>query len=206
MDPPPPPGPPLPVGPPGMEPPPPPGPPPPVGPPGIAPPPPSAPPPPVGPPGTAPPPPGAVVVAGAGVVIVVVADVVSDVVLVVVLSPSSPPPHPTASTIAAAPPNTANVVRSCLFTVPPFPTDAVGLPTPAGSKRRAGDLIEGDADRDRVALHRTHRESGRRLSQTATAPETAGAGAYIVIGFESGCAGAPLVVHPHSHVRVGGDV
>jgi hypothetical protein len=114
----PPPGPPLPVGPPGMAPLPPPGPPPPVGPPGMAPPPPPGPPLPVRPPGTEPPPevsPGADEV-DAGVVLV--AELVVGVVVVVLLLVEPPlllPPQPTASTSIAAPPMNAIVALGSDF-------------------------------------------------------------------------------------------
>src|ERR1700712_2656528 len=104
-----------------MLPPPPPGPPLPVGPPRMPPPPPLASPPPVGPPGTVPPPPGAEVGDPLGPVIagaLVVADVVL-VVLDVLLDPaSSAAPQPTANTIAAAPPNRANPVLARVFIAP----------------------------------------------------------------------------------------
>jgi hypothetical protein len=73
---------------------------------------------------------GAIVGVVGVVIVVVVVEVVSVVLLVLVDSPLSPPPQPTANTIAAAPPNMAAAVRSCLFTVPPFPSDRGGTTHP----------------------------------------------------------------------------
>jgi hypothetical protein len=98
MEPPPPPGPPLPVGPPGMEPPPPPGPPPPVGPPGMEPPPPS------GPPVTVPSP-GAVDVVGVDVGVVINETDVVVVLLAGSLELLAPQPAP--NTTIAEPPTIA---------------------------------------------------------------------------------------------------
>jgi hypothetical protein len=124
-----------------MEPPPPPGPPLPVGPPGIEPPPPPGPPLPVGPPGTEPPPevsPGTDDV-GAGAVLVVELVVVVVVVLLLVEPP--PPPHPTASASIATPPSSAIITLDSDFIS--YPLSACRATDTPGAGARNSRTVRG---------------------------------------------------------------
>ncbi|MDT5055672.1 MAG: hypothetical protein QOF66_4038 [Mycobacterium sp.] len=145
-----------------MEPPPPPGPPLPVGPPGTEPSPLPGPPLPVGPPGTEPPPevsPGADDV-GAGVVLVVELVVVVVVVLLLV-EPPLPPPHPTASASIATPPSSATVtLGSDFISYPLSPRRATNTP---GAVARNSRTVRGTLTARTQAVQRTGRRRVQRV-------------------------------------------